>query len=777
MLDFLLQYFKFHQLLFLSSTICDFICIDLSSTEKKLTWLFHYFESILRLWKTKKRDPPAIQKNCIVTLTSIFLLTHDHQSLVREITTPSLPGFITSSLNIAKSDTEGALVETVLQALIELLPHHPTSIRPFVGQIRSLILPLIASTPSSVPRRSYDSNQEKPTTTSKLLAQSSQRLLVLLGVCAPKNTASEEWARSLQAVIEATHITADLVFRAVSEDWESSLTRPWAAIDHDSHTGILSDQNGGPLNLPGWTGIPAGVERLDGLLTTLQAFAATPTSTAVALPVGALLGVVNRMFSILPPSKGRNPRTNPEISREEREGLWVGLPRIHASAMALTSLLISRLGHALAPANHLVLEEVLWVLKNEHTNSDVRRTTYEVASQILALFGPSLPKALSKPLSVCTKFCCEDLLPSPLQNTSKAPSSAATSKKPSQNGSSTINADSYLKSPSNPPSTSRPPTTLRTAASALLPLLLTHLPPNFLSFPLRSQIDRTAILTQNKAAMVASVLNPPIKRNGGKEASSIMPVLARSFPECMEVEALIRPRMPVLQRRPGEEGESESDEEGELEVEVPDTYADRKDENAVTGNAQTSEASMRDSFMADTHPPLQPQSQLSQPMSLEIPETQSPIANSKKRDLDSTTESQTSTKPSNNTMSEPAPVSAVTSFEKQADAFTISNKRLRLDQPTTTMDLTTTIPPQSTTTIISDTQAAQPAPVYPLLPTQSPAQTPAQIATPSLPPAAQKEINGEGDSSDSNFEIPTIDPTIDTDEDESEADEQAKVSI
>lgn len=738
----------------------------------------------------QKRDPPATKKTCIITLTRIFLLTHDHQSLVREITTPSLPGFITSCLNISRSDTQGHLVETVLQAFIELIPHHPTSFRPFVGQIRSLVSPLIASTPSSVPRRSHDDSQdEQSMTISALLARYSRRLYVLSNACAPKNTASEEWARSLHAMIEATHRTADLVYRAVYEDWESSSSvRPRFATEQSSYAVIVSDSEAGPLDLLGWRGIHAGVERLDGLLQTLQAFLVTPTSMAVALPVGSLLDVVNRMLSILPPSNGRIPRTNPEISREEREGLWTGLTQIHTSAMGLLSLLISRLGYALAPTSHLLLEEIFWVLQNEHAAYDVRRTAYELTSQFLILFGPSLPKTLSKPLSVCIKLCCEDLLPSSEQTITKEDASPAIPKKPARNGSSTINADSYLKTPSNHYPISKHPTDLQLAAAALLPLLLTHLSPNFLSFSLRTQIDRTAILTKNKQAMLASVLNPPMKRKGRNQASSIMPVLARSYPECMEVEALIRPRMPLLHGRRGEEGESESDEE-EMIMEVPDTYATRRDEAVVPVDLQMSTSPMQDSSVVeprpDVLPPPQTSSQISQPASLEIPETQSTSINPRKRDLDSTSDSQISTRPSDNTISQPALSSAVDSEEKIGETTETSTspsyKRPRLDQPPTT-----TKPPidalQIIGTTIPDTQAAQAAtatagisaPLASLSNTQNQAAQAALGATVTpAPPLPQTIIQDSGEpnsSDDENFVIPAIDPTMDTDEEESEDD-------
>ena len=720
--------------------------------------------------KIQKRDPPATRKICIITLTNIFLLTHEHQSLVREITTPSLPSFITSCISIVKADAYGSLTEFVLQALAELIRHHPTSFRPFADQIRSLILPLIASTPSRIPRRSRDDeSHEQLPTTSEQLARSARFLLILLNVCAPKNTSGEEWAKSLQSVIDAAHRTANLVFRAVPEDWEPSTTRPRTVTDPASYAAIVSDESAGPLDLPKWRGIHAGIERLDGLLQTLHAFIATPTSMAVSLPLGALFDVVNRLLSMLPPSKGRNPRYNPEISREEREGLWVELPRVHASTMMLVSILISRLGHVLAPASDLVLEQVLWVLENEHANSDIRKTTYELTAQILEIFGPSFPKTLSKSLSMCIKLCCDDLLPPLEQNLTNEPASTATTKKLFPNGSSAINADSYLKRTSNHPSISEPPIALKLNAAALLPLFLTHLPPKFLSFSFRTQIDRTAILTQNKKAMLASVLNPPEKRKGRRDVSSIMPVLARSFPGCMEVEALIRPRMPVLYFQHREEGEDESDEDETMEVEVPDTYATKNDENMFTLNQPTTSNSAQNLNIAEPapapepHMPQQNPSQTSQPTT--IPETQSSTSNPKKRDLDSASESQASAKPSISTSFEPALPQSFTSFEKTTEAG-FGAKKPRLDGNTEITD-PMAVQPMDSRLAVSETQGVQPNVAAAPLASVSTSQT----AAPSPAPLVEKQGGGASSSDDEDFEIPAIDPTMDTDEEEDEENE------
>jgi pre-rRNA-processing protein RIX1 len=87
---------------------------------------------------------------------------------------------------------------------------------------------------------------------------------------------------------------------------------------------------------------------------------------------------------------------------------------------------------------------------------------------------------------------------------------------------------------------------LQDAASTLLPVLLTNLPTSTLVPSIRAQIDRTAILTKNKAAMIASVLNPQPARKGAKVVSSILPHLARAYGGDQDVEGLLRPRMPVI---------------------------------------------------------------------------------------------------------------------------------------------------------------------------------------------------------------------------------------
>ena len=499
-----------------------------------------------------------------MTLTRIFLLTHEHQSLVREITTPSLPGFVTSCLKLIEKPhppnaapeyyVQSPLLPVVLHALSELIVMHPTSFRPFVPQIQSLTHSLIAPTPSSL------GNENDPISMSTSVSESARHLFVLLHVSGPKNTAGEEWARSLTSVTTSVQRTADIVLRSLVEHRTPSAEQ-YNVSSPNLMEDVVSDRIPSPLALPAWTGINAGIERLDGLLHTLQAFLATATAATVSLPVGNILTIVDRIMSVLPPGNGRNPRVRAEIGRDEREGLWAGLPRLQVSVIGVCSLMISRMGDSSAAIASTILEQLLWTFESQHGIDDFRKAAYGLVSQILSSFGPSIPRTYAKSLSRCIRMCCEDLLPSVEPHSQDGQGSFPDAKKPSTRTISSTNADSYLKSATDQVDSSLTSSHVLQEAQGLLSSSLMNLPYDYLPFSLRCQIDRTAIITQNKGAMLASVMNPCSRRKGQKKTSSILPLLARAHPESVEVEVLLRPRMPPIQCRQSDGNVVESDEE------------------------------------------------------------------------------------------------------------------------------------------------------------------------------------------------------------------------
>ena len=164
---------------------------------------------------------------------------------------------------------------------------------------------------------------------------------------------------------------------------------------------------------------------------------------------------------------------------------------------------------------------------------------------LLEIGGSSVSNASLPLISTLVRSCCSDLLREHLQP-------GSTSKSTMQNGvskriSTATNADSYLVQASSLEFSFKPlHPELQDSASTLLPIFLGSLPTSMLTPSIRAQVDRTAVLTKNKKAMVASVLNPQPARKGAKVVSSILPHLARAFGGDQDVEGLLRPRMPVI---------------------------------------------------------------------------------------------------------------------------------------------------------------------------------------------------------------------------------------
>ena len=318
---------------------------------------------------------------CIITLTRIFLLTRSYPALLRETTTPNLPGFITSCLNLIalkshvpeearQIDVDHPCLAFVLDAFCKLLPYHPTLFRPLVVQLRSMLALLLAPTPSTLTDGDGSSAIHSGQMIAPRICESARDLYVLLHYSAPKNTAADEWLVAFKEVVSAVHSTTDRVCRAVIEDWESTAGRsdkledPRAfeqTVNHIDNTFVF----------PGWSGIHAGTERLIGLLDLLQRFLIMPTSSSVRVPAGLVMDLTTRLLSLTVPSTQESNswqgsvRLNPQISRDEREGLWLGLPGIHISVMKVMSALVHRLQHAFIPAMQRSLEQLVWVFDAE----------------------------------------------------------------------------------------------------------------------------------------------------------------------------------------------------------------------------------------------------------------------------------------------------------------------------------------------------------------------------------------------------------------------------
>jgi pre-rRNA-processing protein RIX1 len=483
-----------------------------------------------------KPEPPSSKKLCIITLTRIFIRTREYPTLVREITTPSLPAFVQSGLQIATSKAPASLLQTILQSFNELLPRHPTIFRSYLKQLNPLLASLVAPTPSSKLGEEQKSGQRFELTTGVTTA--AQQLYVQTSCCAPKGASSDEWEKSLKAAINNAHRVADKVFRAVIEDWRSSTRN--AATNGHTLDDELQDLEPDSMSLPGWAGMFAGSERLVHLLHLIEQYLASLTANSVGLNISSIMDLITRILSITTPGSGGKIHRdatafNNQISKEERDSLWQVLPALHVAATGVLLALTKRSQSSTLPLDSLIVDQLVWVFASERDFAQIRSACYHGIAMVLRRSGVGLAKVSIDSLVPLMRACCEDLVPTEGPVTAKPTpgQSKANGNTPSQT---TGNADTFLNSSKGIDATGIEFVGLTEAAHDLLPLLFANIRAQYLSDAMRGRLDRTAILTQNKSAMLASVLNPPPSKRFGKPVASILPLMARSFPGSADVE-------------------------------------------------------------------------------------------------------------------------------------------------------------------------------------------------------------------------------------------------
>jgi pre-rRNA-processing protein RIX1 len=495
-----------------------------------------------------KPDPHSSKKLCIITLTRIFFLTREYPTLVREITTPSLPAFIQSCLQMATSKASASLLQAILESFNQLVPRHPTMFRTYIKQLLHLLGQTMAPTPSS--KLAHEQTRTPSLDVSTGVSEAARRLYVQLPYCAPKAASSEEWDKAFKNTVANTHRVADKVFRAVVEDWQSSVRGPSTVNGHTLEDEVQDLESDG-MSMPPWSGIYAGGERLVNLLRLVKEHLANPTASIVNLHIGVIVDLLTRMLSLTVPSSAGTKnfqnavRFNNQVSKEERENLWLLLPQVHVAAIETLLVLTNRCENSMATLGSLILDQLVWVFNAERDTPQIRTASYLAVAQLLAQSGAALPKPSTDQLSPMIRTCCDDMLPSETTSIDPTQDSAQNKTNGNSQQQTSTNVDAFLSSVG-----SKDPvanfTGLKQAAYDLLPVLLTGIRAQHLSDSIRARMDRTAILIQHKDAMVASVLNPPPSKKFGKPAASILPLMARSFADHKDIEGLLRPRMPVI---------------------------------------------------------------------------------------------------------------------------------------------------------------------------------------------------------------------------------------
>jgi pre-rRNA-processing protein RIX1 len=463
-------------------------------------------------------------------------MTHPYQTLVREITTPTLPTFVTYCLNLVSSKSSGkqldvpsSLIEAVFCSFATLLPRHTTIFRTDGARIRSAIKPYLA--PTSV--ESFVSSS---------LKDSARCLFVLLHLTVAKNAGGDDWGKAVRDLVKETHLTADQVFRAVIEDWESTVGYIGVAVDVNQELARASTTT---VDLPHWSGIDAGIERLVGLLSMLSEYFKNETTSPVSIPLGSIVDMITRMLSIpIPSSSGSsgsgNARLHPAVDRDERDRLWSGMPQIYVAALKVIRALAELLQTNFVPFAQVVQDQLAWAFSSGSHDPAFRAQAYGLLLATLPLSSPDQSQITK--LKEIIRSCCHDIVPVDGSINSGSASGDAPARLHAVNH----NPDAMLHS-KIPLSVDVGDENMEMHCNAkvLLPLFISHIPQQYLSISLRSLIDRTAILSHNKDAMLASILHPFPGKNCSSIAS-VTPYLIREFGHDAIIELLLRPRMPLV---------------------------------------------------------------------------------------------------------------------------------------------------------------------------------------------------------------------------------------
>lgn len=466
----------------------------------------------------------------IVTVNKIYVLVHPYQTLIREIATPTMPGFVTACLQLIKqklATTPLTVVETICEAFSTLIPLYPTVFRPFSSQIRAATKLYIAPTPSddaAIPES---------------LTRAARKLAASIHFVAAKTGGSDEWAKLVDTVLRQLHATADQIFRAVDESWlpTSGYDRTKATLDGEPRGGgDEADQ------FPSWSGITSGADRLNGLLAFLSVLVQCPTKAPVAIPMGAIMDAVARVCVIarLSPKTQTWDQaidTTPGIGRDEKDELWSVMPEIHVAALQLMLNLLQALGRDMIPLVADILDHLIRTFKSGMSNAPVRAIGYKVLNAISAIAGPTMPKTMTDMLEPIAAACCRDLQEDAGYLKPNEKPSAAGSKDGKKN-SVAANADLFLQTATSTPEViPRLEPYHREAASQLLIALLSSFPQANFKPTIRGILDKTAILTRSRDAMFASVLNP-FKDQRGHMYPSILPYLSQQYPQDQGLEIL-----------------------------------------------------------------------------------------------------------------------------------------------------------------------------------------------------------------------------------------------
>ncbi len=524
----------------------------------------------------RKDESEVVLERAIAAIATIVSVSEGKSSLIRDVITPALPTYYSNLMNLA---SKPSLLRPVLYHIQAAMTLHPTTFRPFSAKLHHLCVGILNGSTVEIQ-------------TVELAA----RAFSSLYLCAPKNTAAEQWTIGFLSIIAESHQTLDFIFGAVVEE-RPSLPRP-----------SISGFDMMPFSSDYASSISYAVRRLSAMFGTLSAFLGKPTDMVVQIPLGQLVELLHRVLDV-------GPRTsvNAKVDKVSQAALMAHLPTLHVLAILLMEVTVDSMSLNMLPHIDSFVTTLVSILllPATTTNPELQERLFVILGLLFNRYGQlgyveELNKCVAKALSVL-----ESSIPTIEENIGKTASSNSIGapNKTKNNKKRKHGTEGGADMISNPTSFHKIPScTLFQACTTFLSSLLSNTY-NFLTASTHRIVDATALQLLLNAQIpspfqcalldliLSSVTGPgshdsailthAVRISQLKASSSRIDVAEKARQIIRVLECLVHPRLPGVRRKFKESQlDLGSDDESNQEI-GSDLAIDRGEDAAITQQPAT----------------------------------------------------------------------------------------------------------------------------------------------------------------------------------------------
>lgn len=300
-----------------------------------------FFSSLLKAWSAPEARDPKIFRSIVECLNKLCKNIRGKPTLTREVLTPNLGPLLAAYLDRMLESPE-----LMVSSLATLIREHPTTSRPYGNKIKAKLLEVISN----------ESFMSFP----KSLRASVCSLLASLTII-EKDGPEKFWAQDVNRILSNLARTLNIYSSFLSLSEDDDLSRVLKTLEALDDTEIFS---GLQIDINKPMSILSISTRIGLLFELLKGYLLLPTSFAVVVPMGSVIGILDLAFSI-------NTRFV-QFKRELRdvsakEFVNISLERVHQSALHVLGSLPGQYSVSLIPhmSNILAsLELLIFLQKN-----------------------------------------------------------------------------------------------------------------------------------------------------------------------------------------------------------------------------------------------------------------------------------------------------------------------------------------------------------------------------------------------------------------------------